>query len=47
MANLQQIADRIFGHVDAGQLKIGYALTMGALIDAHNDEPDVHGWINA
>ncbi len=45
MANIQHIADRIFRHVDAGHLQAGYALTMGALIDA-NDDPDFHEWVD-
>ena len=35
MANIQQIAERIFRHVEVGHLPAGYALTMGALIDAY------------
>lgn len=57
MANIQHIAERIFRHVEAGHLPAGYALTMGALIDAYgtppvrNDEPDhrlqdFHEWVN-
>ena len=44
MANIQHIADRIFRHVDAGHLTAGYALAMGALIDAHGEDPDFHEW---
>ena len=44
MANLQHIAARIFRHVDAGRLPVGYALAMGALIDAYGEEPDFHAW---
>lgn len=44
MANIQHIADRIFRHVDRGHLSAGYALAMGALIDAYDDCPDVHEW---
>lgn len=46
MANLQHIADRIFRHVDAGRLPVGYALAMGALIDAYDDDPDFHEWLD-
>lgn len=35
MANIQHIAERIFRHVEVGHLPAGYALTMGALIDAY------------
>jgi hypothetical protein len=44
MANLQHIAERVFQHVDAGHLPAGYALTMGALVDAYGDAPDFHEW---
>ncbi|WP_437559384.1 hypothetical protein [Acidithiobacillus sulfuriphilus] len=44
MANLQHIADRIFRHVDAGHLPVGYTLAMGALIDAYDEDPDFHAW---
>ncbi len=44
MANVQHIATRIFRHVDAGHLPAGYALTMGVLIDAYDDDPDFHEW---
>ena len=44
MANLQHIADRVFRHVDADHLPAGYALVMGALIDAYDDDPDFHEW---
>lgn len=47
MANLQHIAGRIFRHVDAGHLAVGFALAMGAIIDAQDEDPDVHGWIDA
>ena len=58
MANLQHIADRIFRHVDAGRLQAGYALTMGALIDAYgmppvlvkparDGDPDFHEWVDS
>lgn len=47
MANLQHIADRIFRHVDAGHLAAGYATTMGALIDAYDDDPDFHEWADS
>ena len=44
MANIQHIADRIFRHVGADRLSAGYAKAMGALIDAHDDDPDFHEW---
>uniref|UniRef100_E6QJB3 Uncharacterized protein n=1 Tax=mine drainage metagenome TaxID=410659 RepID=E6QJB3_9ZZZZ len=44
MANLQHTAERIFRHVDTGRLPVGYALAMGAIIDAHDDDPDFHDW---
>ncbi|MHB8850094.1 MAG: hypothetical protein ACYC45_03165 [Acidithiobacillus ferriphilus] len=47
MANLQHIADRIFRNVDAGHLVVGYSASMGALIDAYDDDPDFHAWIDA
>lgn len=47
MANIQHIADRIFKHADAGHLPAGYALTMGALIDAYDDDPDFHAWVDS
>ena len=47
MANIQHIADRIFRHVDAGCLPAGYALVMGALVDAYDDDPDFHEWADA
>ena len=47
MANLQHIADRIFRHVDAGHLVAGYSASMGALIDAYDDDPDFHAWVDA
>ncbi len=47
MANIQHIADHIFRHVDAGRLPVGYALSMGALIDAYGDDPDFHEWVDA
>lgn len=46
MANIQHIAERIFRHVNAGHLPAGYALTMGALIDAYNDDTDFHKWVD-
>lgn len=46
MASIQHIADRIFRHVGAGHLAAGYSLTMVALIDAYNDDPDFHEWVN-
>ena len=47
MANIQHIADRIFRHVDADHLSAGYTLTMGALIDAYDDDPDFHEWVDS
>ncbi|MHB8365583.1 MAG: hypothetical protein ACYDB0_01005 [Acidithiobacillus sp.] len=53
MANIQHIADRIFKHADAGHLPAGYALAMGALIDAYgvpparDDDPDFHVWVDS
>ncbi|MBU2853340.1 hypothetical protein [Acidithiobacillus ferriphilus] len=47
MANIQHIATRIFRHVDAGHLPVGYTLTMGALIDAYGDNPNFHEWVDA
>lgn len=47
MASIQHIADRIFRHVDAGGLPAGYALTMGALLDAYDDDPDFHEWADS
>lgn len=46
MANLQNIADRVFRHVDAGHLPAGYANCMGALIDADSEDPDFHKWVD-
>lgn len=47
MANIQHIAGRIFRHVDAGYLPAGYSLAMGALIDAYDECPDFHAWVDA
>lgn len=47
MANIQHIAERIFRHVDAGHLPAGYALAMGSLIDAYDDDPDFHEWADS
>ena len=53
MANIQHVATRIFRHVDAGHLPAGYALAMGALVDAYgvpparDDDPDFHAWADA
>jgi hypothetical protein len=47
VANLQHIASRIFRRVNAGHLEDGYALAMGAILEAYDDDPDVHGWIDA
>lgn len=47
MANIQHIAARIFRHVDAGHLPAGYALVMGALVDAYDDDPGFHAWADA
>ncbi|MDA8378701.1 MAG: hypothetical protein M0Z50_17045 [Planctomycetia bacterium] len=47
MANLQHIADRIFQHVDVGRLPAGYSLVMGALIDAYDEDPDFHAWVDS
>ncbi|MBU2742414.1 hypothetical protein HAQ01_14030 [Acidithiobacillus thiooxidans] len=46
MANIQHIADRIFRHVDAGHLPVGYAIAMGSLIDAYDDDPDFREWMD-
>ena len=46
MANIQHIARRIFRHVDEEHLPAGYALAMGALIDAYDDDPDFHEWVD-
>ena len=46
MANLQHIADRIFRHVDVGRLPAGYSLVMGTLIDAYDEDPDFHAWVD-
>lgn len=47
MANLQHIAERIFRHVNAGHLTAGYATAMGVMIDAYDDDPDFHEWVNS
>jgi hypothetical protein len=47
VANLQHIAARIFRHVESEHLAAGYALAMGSIIDAYDEDPDVHGWIDA
>lgn len=47
MGNIQHIADRIFRHVDAGRLPAGYALVMGTLVDAYDDDPDFHEWVDS
>lgn len=47
MANLQRIADRIFHYVDRGFLSSQYAVAMGALVDVYNQDPIIHGWVNA
>ena len=46
MANIQHIARRIFRHVDEEHLPAGYALAMGALIDAYDEDPDFHEWVD-
>lgn len=46
MANIQNIADRIFRHVNEGHLQAGYALAMGAIIDADNENSVFHAWVN-
>jgi hypothetical protein len=46
VANIQHIADRIFRHADAGRLPAGYALVMGTLVDAYDDDPDFHEWVD-
>ena len=46
MANIQQVAERIFRHVEADHLPAGYALIMGALIDAYNDDPNFREWVD-
>ena len=47
MANIQHIAARIFRHANAGRLPAGYALAMGALVDAYDEDPDFHEWADA
>lgn len=47
MANIQHIANRIFRHVEAGHLVAGYALTMGILLEAYDDDPDFHEWADS
>ena len=47
MANIQHVATRIFRHVDVGHLPAGYALAMGALVDAYDEDPDFHEWADA
>ncbi|MBU2761075.1 hypothetical protein [Acidithiobacillus sulfurivorans] len=47
MANIQHIAERVFRHVDASHLPVGYALAMGSLIDAYDDDPDFHEWADS
>ncbi|MGK9450241.1 hypothetical protein ACSSZE_03110 [Acidithiobacillus caldus] len=44
MSNIQRIADSVFRHVDSGGLPTEYALAMGALIDAYDENPDIHEW---
>lgn len=46
MASLQHIAERIFRRVNAGHLEDSFALAMGAIIDANDEDPDVRDWID-
>lgn len=47
MANIQHIAERIFRHVNEDHLPAGYAACMGAIIEAYDEDPDVHEWVDA
>lgn len=46
MANLQNIADRIFRHVDQGQLSPDYALAMGQMIDSYSENKKFRNWVD-
>ncbi|MBU2750631.1 hypothetical protein HER14_06660 [Acidithiobacillus thiooxidans] len=45
MADIQKIAERIFAHVENGDLPSGYAVAMGALIEIYAHDEQVHAWV--